>query len=443
MKRVTLRERGRIFRQPAGYAPPADSPDACWVEARVYERLLAFDRTRGDGEVFDWRVDHARLKQWVGVIQVPGLTVEILPKIDEHPRDLDDETTLARDNLLVMLAEAGAIPLRVRDLAQLGARQAPLHDTLILLFARGLRDELLRGVDRGYITEVDDLRMMRGKLLIGRHIARNTARRERFTCAVDEFRENTELNRVLKACCRLLLEQTRSAEALEALRQCVFVFDEVQDESNARALLDRIVLSHRNARFAHFLSFCRLVLEQSSPTASSGRNTVFSLLFDMERVFEDFIAAMMQRAVRNLAGDMRVYPQGTTRRRYLMDGDQGGVLHLKPDLLLEGSAGRLVIDTKWKRLAESTQRRQAGLSAADLYQLYAYSQRYGAQHSLFLFPFVNGALPRDFAPLCSEGRPIGSAIGLRFVHLHGNLRKPSEFRRVVTQLERLVGEAFG
>jgi|OM-RGC.v1.014177971 McrBC 5-methylcytosine restriction system component len=198
MKRVTLRERGRIHRLRPGRTPGEDGPDACWLEARVFDRLLAYDRSRGDGSIFDWRVDEARAGQWVGVVQVPGLLLELLPKIDSTGDDLEDGITLARDNLLVMLGEAGDVPLRSRDLADLGTRKAPLHETLITLFARRLRFELLRGADRGYVGEVDDLRLMRGKLVIGRHVARNAARRERFTCAFDEFTTNTELSRVLK-----------------------------------------------------------------------------------------------------------------------------------------------------------------------------------------------------------------------------------------------------
>lgn len=438
MKRVTLRERGRIHRTRYGRTPGEDGPDACWLEARVFDRLLAYDRSRGDGSIFDWRVDEARAGQWVGVVQVPGLLLELLPKIDSTVYDLEEGSTLARDNLLVMLGEAGHVPLRSRDLADLATRKAPLHETLITLFARRLRFELLRGADCGYVGEVDDLRLMRGKLVMGRHVARNAARRDRFTCAFDEFTVNTELSRVLKASCRALLGRTRSSEAHEALSHCMLMLDAVADEVDARPLLDRIVITRQNERFADLFAFSRLVLQQLSPTATGGRSTVFSLLFDMDRVFEGFISAMVRRAVRTFGDGTRVFPQAKTRRRYLMDGDQGGILNLKPDILLEGPGGRLVIDTKWKRLGSFTQRRQAGLAAADLYQLYAYTRRYGVSRSILLFPHVPGSVERDFSPLTANGEPDGSGVVLRFVHLHRNLRRRAEFRGVVDDLAALV-----
>ena len=159
---------------------------------------------------------------------------------------LPGEITIGQGD--VYLGEAGCVPLRSRDLADLGTRKAPLHETLTTLFARRLRFELLRGVDRAYVNETDDLRLMRGKLVIGRHIARNTARRERFTCAFDEFTANTELSRVLKATCRTLLKRPRSAEAHEALSRCLPMLDDMADEIDARPLLDRIVGPERYQR---------------------------------------------------------------------------------------------------------------------------------------------------------------------------------------------------
>jgi len=121
-----------------------------------------------------------------------------------------------------------------------------------------------------------------------------------------------------------------------------------------------------------------------------------------------------------------------------MDGDQDDILNLKPDILVEGPGGRLVIDTKWKRLGSLTQRRQAGLGAADLYQLYAYTRRYGVGRSVVLFPRVPGSVERDFAPLAANGEPDGSGVVLRFVHLHRNLRRRAEFRGVVDDLAAQV-----
>lgn len=445
MRRVTLRERGRLHSLREGAVPELDGPDHCWIDARLFERLQDYDSTRKDGAAFDWRRSEAQAGQWVGVMQVPGLVVELLPKIDApEAADAPDPLALARDNLLVMLGESGDVPIRTRDLAALATRAAPLHETLITLFARRMLAELLRGPHRAYVEETDDLRSLRGKLVLSRHIARNAARRDRFTCAYQEFSVDTPLGRVLRATCRALLLQTRGAPAREALSHCLLALEDVSDVPDPMPWLDRVVLTRQNERFADVLVFCRLVLEQLAPSAKAGRATTFSLLFDMDRVFEGFVAGFLRRRVLPELPDARLYPQARTRTRYLLQSDQGhGALQLKPDLLLETPTTRVVLDTKWKRLGSLTQRRQAGLAAADLYQLYAYTRRFDVKRSVLLFPHMPGAASREFEILSPQGESEGTRICVRFVNLHRNLRRATERDALGTELRDLLQEVLG
>lgn len=439
MRRITLRERGRLHRlKPGREVPDEDGPDARWLEEGLFERLADYDGRRKDGSVFTWLRDEARAGQWVGVIQLPGLVLELLPKIEGEGGE-EEQVGLARDNLLAMLAEAGDVPLRSRDLAALATRRTPLHETLIALFARRLLAELLRGPDRGYVAETDDLRTLRGKLLVSRHAARNASRRERFSCAFEEYSVDTSLGRVLRATCQALLGLSHGAATREALSHCLLLLQDVGDVADPRTLLDRVVLSRQNERFAEVLAFCRLVLDQLAPNTKAGRTTTFSLLFDMGRVFEGFVAGFLRRQVVAEMDGTRVFPQARTRRRYLLRADEGhGALSLKPDLLVESPTARLVIDTKWKRLGARSQDRQAGLSAGDLYQLAAYTRRYGVKRSILLYPTTDGATERQFHLLGHDGEPDGGRVCIRFLDLHRSLRKIEVRDALAAELRTLL-----
>jgi 5-methylcytosine-specific restriction enzyme subunit McrC len=443
MRRVTLRERGRLHRlRPGRNAPHADTADAAWLDARRFDRLRDYDRTRNDGAVFDWGVEDARAGQWVGVVQVPGLVLELLPKIDAPPGHGEDTVDLARDNLLAMLAEAGEIPLRARDLAALSTRRAPLHETLVALFARRMLSELSQGPHRSYVGETDDLRALRGKLLVGRHVARNAARRERFTCAFEEFSVDTALGRVLRATCRTLLDCVSQGGTREALGRCLALLDDVADVPDGRAWFDRVVLDRQSQRFTDLLAFCRLVLEQQTPTSRSGTATTFSLLFDMDRVFEGFVAAFLRRKVMPRFEGVQLRVQGQGARAPLLRTErEQGALYLKPDLLLttRGSGvAEAVLDTKWKRLGAMTQRKQAGLGAADLYQMFAYTRRYDVARSVLLFPWVAGSVERDFHVMGPGDTREGSRICVRFVDLRRSLRRTADREALADDLAEVL-----
>ena len=145
-----------------------------------------------------------KAQQVVGVLAVPGRTLEILPKIDGQSHDV-------RDALVHMLAVAH--DLRVVDSALAGmARQShDLLELLIRLFANRLLAAVLRGLPRRYVAREDDLRLLRGRLDVVRQFTRHAVRPDRLACRFDELSEDTPLNRVLKAAVSRLANATRSA----------------------------------------------------------------------------------------------------------------------------------------------------------------------------------------------------------------------------------------
>ena len=120
-----------------------------------------------------------------------------------------------------------------------------------------------------------------------------------------------------------------------------------------------------------------------------------------------------------------------------MHHNERGVLPLRPDLLVEAPDGRrLVIDTKWKRLGESGTR--GGVATSDLYQLYAYTRRYGCARSVLLYPHATGVIPRDFDIVDSAGSLSGEQVRIRFANLHRDLHQESERNQLANELAQIV-----
>ena len=441
MKPFVIQEHTQIVRWDREGTPPSNIK---WLEQRLYDRLKRFDQ-RGRAEkdrVFSWGDRSARTTQWVGVIQVPGLQVEILPKIDEvDSNGKDEKETQARNNLLYMLSVAGQVPVRERDVARLASRKASLSETLAAIFADRLRRELLRGPERAYIRREENLRKFKGKLLIAHQVRHNAAHRERFFCRFDEFSEDTLMNRIFRAACRVLLNATHTPSTQDRLRHCLLLLDGVEDVFVHGDLFDQITITRQNERFADVLHFCRLILLGLSPTVQAGRERSFSLLFDMNRVFEDFTAAFLKKQVMPFLKGYHLYPQAKSRQEYLMRYNDKDVLRLDPDILIEAedSDRRFVLDTKWKQLSGKGVR--DGVGRNDLFQLYAYTKRYACQRSVLLYPQVSGAKCLDFDIMGTDEAKT-EQVGVRFVNLRRDLHKRSERDALACELTQIVKEGF-
>ncbi|MBK7779594.1 MAG: hypothetical protein IPJ58_02165 [Ardenticatenia bacterium] len=249
------------------------------------------------------------------------------------------------------------------------------------------------------------------------------------------------MNRIFRASCRLLLEVTRTPATQDVLRQCMLLLDGVTDVGVQEADFGRIAINRQNERFEDVLRFCRLLLAGRTPTVQAGGTQTFSLLFDMNKVFERFVAAFLRRHVVERFLDVEVLAHAGHHKRHLMESDGMGVLRLEPDVLVEGPEGRrLVMDTKWKLLSPS-RRGRGGVAESDLYQLYAYTRRYGCARSVLLYPFTPGLERRDFDVLDAEGKRR-ERVAVRHVRLHRNLHQEAERTALADELEGILREGL-
>lgn len=115
---------------------------------------------------------------------------------------------------------------------------------------------------------------------------------------------------------------------------------------------------------------------------------MFSLLFDMNQLFEAWVAAILKPLALQLGWKLK--EQGPKRyMAYRADIDKS-VFQMKPDICFVDRSGNpvLIVDTKWKLLA--TEDAKLGVSQADLYQMQAYGNRYGVPYLCLVYPQQDG-----------------------------------------------------
>ncbi|MFH9466174.1 McrC family protein [Streptomyces clavifer] len=119
---------------------------------------------------------------------------------------------------------------------------------------------------------------------------------------------------------------------------------------------------HRlNSRYHHALHLARAILTGSSAEHSSGALHVQGFLFDMNKVFEDFVCTALREALLPYGGYGSLQAQGVHL-------DEAAAIRMRPDFVWYGERGRplAVADAKYK--AE----KPSGYPEADLYQMLAY-----------------------------------------------------------------------
>ena len=316
---------------------------------------------------------HQALKaqQVVGILSVPGRTVEILPKIDG-----DDGAV--RKALMRMLDVA--LDLRVADseLSAFDTQRQDLLEHLARLFANRLRAAVRRGLPHRYITHEDDLPALRGRLNITRQVTHLAVRPDRLACRFDEFSEDTPLNRVLKAAAARLARRVRSAANVRLLAELAARFEPVGD--SRRPLREPVRLDRTNTAFHDLYRLACLFLNDEWQSTASGDKQGFALLFPMNELFEKFVGHCLKRALspRSVHLQHAIGPA-------LRDEDNRPLFGLRPDAVADMSDGKIVLDTKWKVLKHGE--RDLGVAVDDIRQMLVYARACKATRLILLYPW--------------------------------------------------------
>lgn len=282
-----------------------------------------------------------RFNDRFGVVHLPDLSIEVLPKVDRRTQDL------AHGHMAHLYAAYSGLPTVDRQGEHTGATEQEPHGALAFLVLDAfvahaehlMRDALLRG----YESRTEWLANPRGSI-----DALETARafysgRLEVFCEFEEFCDDTPLNRVVKeALHRVMSDAHRlgraGGRATRRVRPMLELMQEVGDmrSSDMSAEADRL-----SARYEPCLSLAKDVIEGFGRSPRLGASHSVSFLFQSSTVAEVGIRSLLARGLKG----WRV--SGRPIR------SQSGEENYNPDLVFERD--RLVLavgDVKYKLIME-------------------------------------------------------------------------------------------
>ncbi|MGA0560693.1 McrC family protein [Larkinella sp. VNQ87] len=316
-----------------------------------------------------------RVKNYVGLLETrDGTQLEILPKAATAGE--------GREILLRMLRHLQNSPFREIQSARLATSRLPLWEVFITLFLDEVVPVVTRGLQKAYVPQTENQRFWKGKLEYTEHLRRNTYHAERVVTTFDEQTTDLPANRLLKTALTYVQERARMVPNQSRIRQLLFALDDVPPSN--RIAEDFRAVATDNRLFAHYqpaLRWAEALLTGRVFSLSPGRYLTLTLLFPMERVFEDYVAAGFRRYVT----EGEVVLQESTEH---LINDHGGLqkFRLRPDIVLRRNGITTVLDTKWKQIDAAHTAGNYGIDQADLYQLYAYGKKYEATNLVLIYP---------------------------------------------------------
>ncbi|WP_339890227.1 restriction endonuclease [uncultured Flavobacterium sp.] len=308
-------------------------------------------------------------KQYVGVIQVDGLTIEILPKIDNDTKS----EAVWQNALIEMLQVTKKLKVQKVGNAHVKKQQIHLLDIYFEWFLNEVQLLLHQGLIKQYYKETSNVKALKGKLEFAGHIAKNLVHKERFFTTHQVYDKDHLVHQILGQALYIIAQLSKGNYLYNRCKTVQLDFPEVTSIKANDTTFSKIPKSRKTAPYETALAIARLIILNYAPNVSSGNEKMLALLFDMNSLWEEYILIRLKQAADN---DVTIYGQNST-------GFWNGI-SIRPDIVIEKDKGEsketYIIDTKWKNIDYVMP------STHDLRQMFVYNKYWDSKKAMLLYP---------------------------------------------------------
>lgn len=337
-----------------------------------------------------------KLDNYVGILQSPtGETIEVLPKIlrkDQKKTDIQD----LRHILHEMLLASGKLTPREAGNADLSLQKMPLHEFIFSQFLFHLNTLVTQGLRRDYIQYEEESRFVRGALNLSRQARQSPDRATYFHICHDLYSVERPENRLLKTALQYIQNKSLNPENWRLANRLAHQLADIRVYHSPLHHWSKWREGKLMHRYSKIKSWCELVLKGLNPHFQLGNHRGIALLFPMEKLFESALSVWLKKELHHEAS-----LRAQTSSQYLITHTPDGFhdelssgtgqtrwFNLKPDFLIDYRGDKYILDAKWKLLDSNRLDKKYFVAQSDLYQLFAYGQKYlnGEGQMLLIYP---------------------------------------------------------
>lgn len=321
-------------------------------------------------QYFDLIHNGVVFKQYVGVIQVDGLTIEILPKVDKNESETEAVKSKWQSALIDMLKVTRK--LKVQQVGQANVSKQSIHllDIYFEWFLNEVQLLIHQGLIKQYYKESSNVKALKGKLEFAGHISKNLVHKERFYTTHQVYDKDHLIHQVLGQALNIIASLTKGTYLYSKCKTIQLNFPEVKTIQATDATFAKLPKNRKTAPYETAIAIARLIILNYAPNIKSGSEQMLALLFDMNSLWEEYILIRLKKATAD--NEFKVYGQNS--KVFWKN------ISIRPDIVLEKRDESFIIDTKWKNIDYAVP------STHDLRQMYVYNDYWDSKKAMLLYP---------------------------------------------------------
>ena len=333
-----------------------------------------------------------KTKSWVGVIKYKNLHLEILPKLISADANNDGKISEVERSIILknMLSYTKNLDIKTNDNAKLATEKNPFIEILIREFATSLFEALKRLTPKRYVREEENLNYLKGKIKFSENIRYNCTNQAKFYCEYDEFSENNLLNQLFLFVSTCLYNISNNSYNKKTLKFIINYYSDISFVRFDKFKVRKIKLTRNQELFKKSFNLAKMFVEQTSVDLSKNKFENITLVWDMNKLFEEFIFELIKRKIPECKA-IAQKPKRLLKRENVTRRDT------RIDILIQNP--QVIIDTKYKKFTNFDD-----ISSADIYQVTTYCLLHNYKRALLLYPQYDKKAPDiyDYQLNCAE-----------------------------------------
>ena len=324
---------------------------------------------------------------YVGVIQAGNLTIEILPKTDKKRTTaanltidkLEEEDAQKKqcwhNVLLQMLKECRLLQVNHVDYAKLNLKSNSILQIYLELFLAETEKLLHEGLIKKYQKVEGNQLAMKGQLVFSKNISQNLVHKERFYVRYTEYNRNNIFNRILYKTLCLIPSLSTNPWMSDKVNRLLLDFPEMPDCKVTVETFNKLIFDRKSQRYKEAMLISKMLLLNYRPDITGGSENVMAILFDMNKLWEEFVYRRLTKAA-----DKDVHVSRQNKKPFWYNQTNDFHKNVRPDIVVTKGKQKIILDTKWKIIDDNRP------DDDDLKQMFVYNLLWDAEKSLLLYP---------------------------------------------------------